>query len=235
MRKARWFTLGVASVLAAVVAGAASGGHHSPPATVGTSFPAGFPTITDASLGTPVLGFGAAGRVKRTPVIFLHGNNDTPFPTTCNACGGQDPRPRAGLRRPRLLAERDLGARLPGRPVRPRRVADEPLREAHTTAANVDDLRALRAGGAPRTPARSASTSSATASAARSPASGCAADHAYHLVRHLVTIASPHHGIIDCSPSPLNYFALPALGGFSPNSAICVELGADRHAVPHDG
>ena len=69
-----------------MAAGVASGGHH-PPATVGTSFPAGFPTIVDASLGTPVLGFGAAGRVKRTPVIFLHGNNDTPFPTTCNAAG----------------------------------------------------------------------------------------------------------------------------------------------------
>ena len=53
-------------------------------ATVGTSFPAGFPVITDASVGTPVLGFGAAGPVHRTPVIFLHGNNDTPFPTACN-------------------------------------------------------------------------------------------------------------------------------------------------------
>ena len=71
MGKARWFTLGAASVLAAVVAGAASGGQPSPTATVGTSFPAGFPTIADASLGTPVLGFGAAGRVKRTPVILF--------------------------------------------------------------------------------------------------------------------------------------------------------------------
>jgi hypothetical protein len=53
-------------------------------ATVGTSFPPGFPTILDASLGTPVLGFGAAGPVARTPVIFLHGNNDTPYPTACN-------------------------------------------------------------------------------------------------------------------------------------------------------
>src|SRR5205085_11736344 len=56
-------------------------------ATVGTSLPAGFPTILDASLGTPVLGFGAAGPVERTPVIFLHGNNDTPFPTACNPYG----------------------------------------------------------------------------------------------------------------------------------------------------
>src|SRR5215212_6955421 len=54
---------------------------------LGTSLPAGFPTIVDASLGVPVLGFGAAGPVTRTPVIFLHGNNDTPFPTACNPYG----------------------------------------------------------------------------------------------------------------------------------------------------
>ena len=73
----------VASLVIAltVVAGANASG------TVGTSFPAGFPTISDASLGTPVLGFGAAGDVERTPVIFLHGNNDTPFPTACNHFG----------------------------------------------------------------------------------------------------------------------------------------------------
>src|ERR1041384_2134190 len=54
---------------------------------VGTTFPADFPVIVDASLGVPVIGFGAAGRVQRTPVIFLHGNNDTPFPTACNPFG----------------------------------------------------------------------------------------------------------------------------------------------------
>src|SRR5262245_66087396 len=54
---------------------------------VGTSFPPDFPVIKDASLGVPVIGFGAAGRVQRTPVIFLHGNNDTPFPTACNPFG----------------------------------------------------------------------------------------------------------------------------------------------------
>src|SRR6266850_7800396 len=54
---------------------------------VGTTFPADFPVILDASLGVPVIGFGAAGPVERTPVIFLHGNNDTPFPTPCNPFG----------------------------------------------------------------------------------------------------------------------------------------------------
>src|SRR5216684_1096545 len=55
---------------------------------VGTTFPADFPRIIDASLGVPVIGFGGSqGRVERVPVIFLHGNNDTPFPTTCNPFG----------------------------------------------------------------------------------------------------------------------------------------------------
>src|SRR5258705_11471003 len=56
--------------------------------TVGKTFPADFPVIEDTSLGTPVIGFGAAGPVTHVPVIFLHGNNDTPFPTACNPFGG---------------------------------------------------------------------------------------------------------------------------------------------------
>jgi hypothetical protein len=55
--------------------------------TVGTTFPAGFPAIEDTSLGKAVIGFGAAGAVNRTPVIFLHGTNDTPFATACNPYG----------------------------------------------------------------------------------------------------------------------------------------------------
>ena len=54
---------------------------------VGTTFPADFPIILDASLGVPVIGFGAAGKIRHTPVIFLHGNNDTPFATACNPLG----------------------------------------------------------------------------------------------------------------------------------------------------
>jgi pimeloyl-ACP methyl ester carboxylesterase len=224
MRKARWFTLGAVSVLAAVVAGAA-GGHNPQPATVGTSFPAGFPTIVDTSLGTPVLGFGAAGRVKRTPVIFLHGNNDTPYPTTCNAGAGKiHDLAQAFVDRGYSTSEVwglgyqgdqcDLAASPTNRSAL-----------AHTTAANVDDLASfvravLRYTGAKRVDIVGHSLGGTLAR------EWMRRDHAYHLVRHLVTIASPHHGIIDCSPSPLNYFALDALGGFNPNSAICVELGA---------
>lgn len=35
--------------------------------------PADFPVIVDTSLGEPVIGFGAAGPVKCTPVISRHG------------------------------------------------------------------------------------------------------------------------------------------------------------------
>ena len=83
---------------------------------VGTTFPADFPVILDASLGVPVIGFGAAGRVRRTPVIFLHGNNDTPFPTAMQPAR-QDSRRRPVLSRSRLCGRRALGSWLPGRSV----------------------------------------------------------------------------------------------------------------------
>jgi pimeloyl-ACP methyl ester carboxylesterase len=51
-------------------------------------------------------------------------------------------------------------------------------------------------------------------------------DHAYRLVRHFVAVDGPNHGITDCSPSPANYWQLPALGGFTPTSAICQEYGS---------
>ncbi|HXJ80259.1 MAG TPA: hypothetical protein VMS64_16460 [Candidatus Methylomirabilis sp.] len=51
-------------------------------------------------------------------------------------------------------------------------------------------------------------------------------DHAYHLVRRFVAVDGPNHGIINCSPSPLNYFQLPANGGFTPASAVCQEYGS---------
>jgi pimeloyl-ACP methyl ester carboxylesterase len=51
-------------------------------------------------------------------------------------------------------------------------------------------------------------------------------DHAFHLVRRFVAIDGPNHGIINCSPSPLNYWQAPSLGGFTPQSAVCQELGS---------
>ena len=99
-----------ASACLAVASAHADGG-------VGSTLPADFPAPLDASLGEPLLGFGAAGTVTRTPVVFVHGNNDTPFPTDV-----QPVRPRAGVRavprRQRLRPGRVVGGGLPGRPVR---------------------------------------------------------------------------------------------------------------------
>ena len=108
--------------------------------TVGTTFPADFPVITDASLGTPVIGFGAAGVVKRTPVIFLHGNNDTPYATACNPYG----RVQAMAQ---FFADNGYAAsELWGLGYQGDQcdlLGDQTLRssQAHTDAANVPDLR----------------------------------------------------------------------------------------------
>ena len=193
-------------------------------AAVGTTFPAGFDTPTDASLAKPVIGFGAAGPVERAPVILLHGNNDTPYPTLCNPYGDIH----------------DLASYLESRGYRASElwglgyqgdqcdlIASPTNRSgvAHSTVANVPDLRAFVAAVRAYTGAKRVDIvgHSLGGTLARE---WLRQDNAYHLVRHLVTIDSPHHGIVNCSPSPLNYFQLPALGGFNPDSAVCREYGA---------
>ena len=191
----------------------------------GTTFPPGFPVITDASLGVPVLGFGGAGRVERTPVILLHGNNDTPFPTACNPYGDvqalADHLLANGYRASEVWALGYQGDQCD-------LLADQTRRSAfaHSTVANVPDLRAfvhavLRYTGAKRVDIVGHSLGGTLAR------EWMRQDHTYHLVDHLVEIDSPNHGIVNCSPSPLNYFQLPALGGFTPDSAVCLEYGAD--------
>jgi pimeloyl-ACP methyl ester carboxylesterase len=193
-------------------------------AAVGTTFPADFETPTDASLGKPVIGFGAAGPVERAPVILLHGNNDTPFPTLCNPYGDVH----------------DLATYLESRGWSPSElwglgyqgdqcdlIASPTNRSgvAHSTVANVPDLRAFVAAVRQYTGAKRVDivAHSLGGTLARE---WLRQDKAHHLVRHLVAIDSPNHGIVNCSPNPLNYFQLPALGGFTPESAICREYGA---------
>jgi hypothetical protein len=68
--------------------GLASAAQPGKSAAIGTTFPDHFPVIQNFYLGKPVIGFGSdVGRVERVPVIFLHGNNDTPFATACNPFG----------------------------------------------------------------------------------------------------------------------------------------------------
>src|ERR1700674_2058588 len=207
--------------------GVARAAEPHPNGLVGTTFTADFPRVCDASTGVPVIGFGGSqGRVQHVPVIFLHGNNDTPFPTTCNPFGyihnlaqffldaGYTPRELWGL------GYQGDQCDLPTAPTNRSGFA-------HSTEANVPDLRAfvhavLAYTGAERVDIVAHSLGvTLTREWMRQ-------DRAFHRVRALVAIDGPNHGIISCSPSLLNYFQLPSLGGFTPDSAICREYGSDH-------
>ena len=192
---------------------------------VGTTFPDGFPQIVDASLGTPVIGFGAAGSVRRTPVIFLHGNNDTPFPTDCNSTFGHtydlaQAMHDFGYARSELWA---LGYQGPQCDLQTS--PTNKSGEAHSTVANVPDVRAFVQAVLTYTGAKQVDLVGHSLGGTLS-REFMRQDGAHGLVRTLIAIDSPHHGIVNCSPSPRNYYALDAGGGFNPDSAICVEYGA---------
>lgn len=192
--------------------------------TVGTSFPPDFPVIEDATLQQPVIGFGAAGAVQRTPVIFLHGNNDTPFPTACSPYGRMQAMAQYfadnGYAASELwgLGYQGDQCNLPG---------DQTLRAriGHSHQANVPDLRRFVDAVLAYTGASQVDIvgHSMGATLARE---WMRQDNTHKTVRRLVSIDGPHHGIINCSPSPQNYFQLPAFGGFTPDSALCEEVGS---------
>ena len=200
----------------------------SPPALasgpVPTSFPEDFPVPEDASLGQPVLGFGAKGAVRRTPVIFLHGNNDTPHRTTCGSLGHVHDFAQSFHDRGYALSEL-WGLGYQGDQCDLVTSPTNRSAEAHSTVANVPDLRAfvdavLRYTGAAQVDIVGHSLGGTLTR------EWLRQDRAYDKVRTVVAVDSPHHGIINCSPNPRNYYALPAAGGFNPDSAICREYGA---------
>jgi len=212
----------IAPLLAALLF---AGGLAQAAGTVGNSLPADFPVILDASLGTPLLGFGAAGAVQRTPVIFVHGNNDTPFPTACNPYGNMQ-------RLAQYLAEKGYAtSELWGLGYQGDQCdlfADPTIRSsaAHTAGANVDDLRRFVQAVLAYTGASQVSLVGHSLGVVvvrewlrQDPAS-------LRSVHRIVAIDGPNHGIINCSPSPANYWQLPANGGFTPASALCQELGS---------
>lgn len=216
--KTRWIRH--AAALTALVAAAAVQAAG----TVGNTLPAGFPSIEDTSLARPLIGFGAAGPVTRTPVIFIHGNNDTPFATACNPYG-----------RIQALAQyfADNGyatSELWGVGYQGDQcdlAADQTRRSsiAHTNAANVPDLRrfiraVMEFTGAKRVDIVGHSLGVTLAR------EWMRQDEAQHLVRRFVAIDGPNHGIINCSPEPANYWQAPAAGGFTPRSEVCQELGS---------
>ena len=191
---------------------------------VGSAFPPGFPVIEDTSLAKPVIGFGAAGPVTRTPVILLHGNNDTPFPTACNPYGRIQALAQYladnGYATSELWGlgyegdQCDLGV--------------DPTRRssiAHTNAANVPDLRRFVRAVLAFTGAKQVDIvgHSLGVTLARE---WMREDEAQSIVRRLVAIDGPNHGIINCSPAPANYWQAPSLGGFTPTSDVCQEVGS---------
>ncbi|MBI5721727.1 MAG: hypothetical protein HZC37_28980 [Burkholderiales bacterium] len=194
--------------------------------TVGTTLPADFPVIEDASLAKPVIGFGAAGPVTRVPVIFLHGNNDTPFPTLCNGFYGHIQKVAQhladnGYSPSELWGLGYQGDRCDITPTD----QSQRARIAHTNQANVPDLRrfvreVLKYTGAKQVDIVGHSLGVTLAR------EWIRQDLAYLKVRRLVAIDGPNHGIINCSPDSANYFQLPSQGGFTPSSEVCRELGS---------
>lgn len=221
------FKLGALALgLAALTAAPLCAADTNSATTVGNSLPPGFPVIRNPYLGVPVLGFGAAGRAERVPVIFLHGNNDSPFPTACNPFGYIHNMAQyllqAGYRPAELWGlgyqgdQCDLGAEITRK-----------SGVSHSTAAAVSLIRAFvravqASTGAPRVDIVAHSLG---VTAARE---WMMQDHAYTRVRSLVAIDGPNHGIISCSPDPANFYQANASGGFVPNSAICEEYGSDH-------
>ncbi|MBI3154712.1 MAG: alpha/beta fold hydrolase [Burkholderiales bacterium] len=215
-----------ARALGAAVAAVALAGAAQAAGSVGTSLPADFPVIEDASLQKPVIGFGAAGPAVRTPVIFLHGNNDVPYAAgTCSPTNGKmqllaQHLADSGWSPGELWALGYQGDQCDLAADNTRRA-----RIAHSHQANVPDLRRFVAAVLAYTGARQVDIvgHSMGATLARE---WMRQDDAYKLVRRLVAIDGPNHGIINCSGDPANYYQLPAYGGFTPASDLCQEVGS---------
>lgn len=192
---------------------------------VGEEFPPDFPEIIDHSLDVPVIGFGSSGEVTRPPVIFLHGNNDTPYPTECNGSFGKI-QEFARYFLAHGYAPSELWA-LGYQGDQCDLLTDPEQRSgpAHSTVANVPDLRRFVDAVQDYTGANQVDIvgHSLGTTLARE---WMRQDDAYGRVRRLVGVDGPNHGILNCSPNPRNYWQQPALGGFDPDSAICREYGA---------
>ncbi|HWH31585.1 MAG TPA: alpha/beta fold hydrolase [Egibacteraceae bacterium] len=227
-RVSRWTTAALAALLALGALAPAGGQVPAEPdgPRIGTSFPEDFPVIVDHSLGVPVIGFGAKGPVTRVPVVLLHGNNDTPYPTDCNGAYGKI-QALAQHFADHGYAPSELWA-LGYQGEQCDLVTSPPNRSgpAHSTVENVPDLRAFVHAVLAYTGAGQVDIVGHSLGATL-PREWMRQDGAHHLVRRLVSIDGPHHGIINCSPNPRNIWQTPASGGFTPDSAICVEYGAD--------
>jgi pimeloyl-ACP methyl ester carboxylesterase len=219
--------LGIAVIIAALLQLGAGGSASGAGAQIGTTFPDHFPVIKNFYLGKPVIGFGSdVGRVERVPVIFIHGNNDTPFKTECNPFGRIQAFAQffldQGYQPSELWALGYQGDQCDLKQDNTHRSGI-----AHTTAVAVPMLRqfvqaVLDFTGAKRVDIVAHSLGVTVAR------EWMLQDNAYRKVRALVAIDGPNHGIVDCSPSLANFYQLPSNGGFTPNSALCDEYGSDH-------
>ncbi len=220
--------LRIAPIIAVLLA-LSAGGLASPSRgeEIGSTFPEHFPVIKNFYLGKPVIGFGSAiGPVEHVPVIFLHGNNDTPYATDCSRYGHVQDLAKFFLDHGYHSSELwGLGYQGDQCDLN----QDNTLRSgiSHTTAAAVPILRQFVRAVLDFTGARRVDivAHSLGVVVARE---WMLQDNAYDEVRALVAIDGPNHGIVDCSPSLTNVFQLPSGGGFTPNSAVCDELGSDH-------
>ena len=214
--------IAVALGLALAAAGAAQAGG-----TVGTSLPADFPLILDASLGTPVIGFGAAGRAYRTPVIFLHGNNDAPFNYPASCATGANFQAMAQFFADNGYSPSELWALgYQGDQCEMLDFQNSTHRSsvAHTNLANVPDLRKFVKAVLAYTGARKVDfvAHGMGVTLARE---WVRRDDAARQVRRFVAIEGPNHGMITCSADPNNPWQSPAAGAY-PGSPVCEELGS---------
>ena len=216
----RWLVVVVAVVLGSqVLVGPSAAGP-----TVGTSFPKNFPVIIDHSLRVPVIGFGGSGKIRRTPLILLHGNNDTSHPTNCNGAYGKIQAfaqyfADHGYRLSELWGLSYQGDQCD-------LLTDETRRakSAHTATQNVPDLRRFVRAVMKYTGAKQVDIvgHSLGVSLARE---WMRQDRAYKLVRRLIAVDGPEHGIINCGPQATNYYVTL---GFTPDSPVCQEFGSDH-------
>jgi hypothetical protein len=210
---------------------------------IGATFPADFPVGLDDSTGKPWIGFGAAGPVERTPVIFLHGNNDTPFPTGDPAGSCSSSRhiqamaqyfSDSGYSPSELWAlgyqgdQCDLMGQVTGIVATDFSIgADPTIRSsaAHTNAANVPDLRKFVRAVRAYTGARQVDIV-AHGMGVTLAREWIRQDDAERRVRRFVAIEGPNHGMITCSAAADNPWAMPYKGGYTPDSPVCQELGS---------
>jgi pimeloyl-ACP methyl ester carboxylesterase len=223
--------LGIAAIIAILLqlgaGGPSSAASPAKGTQIGTTFPDNFPLIGNFYLGKPVIGFGSdAGRVERIPVVFVHGNNDSPFPTACNPFGRIQAFAQFFLDNGYHASEL-WGLGYQGDQCDLAQDNTHRSGISHTTAVAVPMLRqfvqaVLDFTGAKRVDIVAHSLGVTIAR------EWMLQDNAYRKVRALVAIDGPNHGIIDCSPSPANFYQLVSGGGFTPSSAVCDEVGSDH-------